>query len=157
MSSDQSPQEIKDENVEEGKTEIQEVKVAQEVTNENKTELTEAKRSITKVEHVPKDETSLDPTSLEYEVEVYLDEASSEEEEEEYEEIEEEILDEISDLSVEEFEDLFQKNTASFRCLAQILISRSSLLRSALYWFPPLENPGIDEAFSFEGRISGYI
>ncbi|KAF2884693.1 hypothetical protein ILUMI_21490 [Ignelater luminosus] len=49
----------------------------------------------------------------------------------------------------EEIEDLFNKNTESFRCLAQILISRSSLLRHPLYHFPPLVDPGLDAAFNY--------
>lgn len=49
----------------------------------------------------------------------------------------------------EEEEDLFNKQTASFRCLQQILISRSSLLRHPLYNFPPLTDPGLDAAFNY--------
>lgn len=49
----------------------------------------------------------------------------------------------------EEEEDFFNKHTASFRCLEQILISRSSLLRHPLRHFPPLEDPGLDEAFNY--------
>lgn len=62
------------------------------------------------------------------------------------EEEEEEI-----ELTEEELEALFNKNTESFRCLAQILLSRSSLLRHPLFHFPPLLDPGIDAAFNYVG------
>lgn len=62
----------------------------------------------------------------------------------------EELLNEL--LLEEEIEDLFNKNTESFRCLAQILISRSSLLRHPLYHFPPLVDPGLDAAFNYVGK-----
>ncbi|KAG5887107.1 hypothetical protein JTB14_000740 [Gonioctena quinquepunctata] len=45
---------------------------------------------------------------------------------------------------------LLYKNTSSFRCLAQILLSSSSLMKNRLYLFPPLDDPGIDEAFNYE-------
>lgn len=46
---------------------------------------------------------------------------------------------------------LLERNTESFRCLAQLLLSSSSLAKNRLFLFPPLEDPGIDMAFSFEG------
>lgn len=102
----------------------------------------------------PQENVSQEPTAQDYGMDMYLDESESEEEQEaEEEEVLELTEEDLGNLSLEEFEDLFQKNTASFRCLAQVLISRSSLLRSALYWFPPLEDPGIEEAFCFEGFI----
>lgn len=47
---------------------------------------------------------------------------------------------------------LLDKNTPSFRCLVQVAVSNSSLLRAKLYHFPPLEDPGIDEAFFQQGK-----
>lgn len=55
-------------------------------------------------------------------------------------------------LTAEEIEELFSKSTESFRCLADLLISHSSLLRQPLYHFPPLEDPGIDDAFNYIGK-----
>ncbi|KAK9679318.1 Leucine rich repeat [Popillia japonica] len=55
-------------------------------------------------------------------------------------------------LSEEELNALFNKNTSSFRCLAQILLSRSSLLKHPLYYFPPLLDPGIDAAFNYNRK-----
>lgn len=65
----------------------------------------------------------------------------------------EDILEEEEEIELteEELEALFNKNTESFRCLAQILLSRSSLLRHPLYHFPPLADPGIDAAFNYVG------
>lgn len=58
--------------------------------------------------------------------------------------IDEEI--EIEDeFIVESDEDLLHKNTDSFKCLTQIEISRSSLLRDPLYHFPKLEDPHLEE------------
>lgn len=48
-------------------------------------------------------------------------------------------------------EHLLERNTESFRCLAQLLLSSSSLAKNRLFLFPPLEDPGIDVAFSFGG------
>lgn len=62
---------------------------------------------------------------------------------------EEEIANEEPKAEEEQEEDLFNKQTASFRCLQQILISRSSLLRHPLYHFPPLTDPGLDAAFNY--------
>ncbi|XP_017768564.1 PREDICTED: uncharacterized protein LOC108556802 [Nicrophorus vespilloides] len=78
----------------------------------------------------------------EEEEEVVDDDGDGEEDEYDYA-LEEEDFDE------ETLQDLFDKNTKSFMCLAQILISRSSLLRHILYHFPPLVDPGIDEAFNY--------
>lgn len=48
---------------------------------------------------------------------------------------------------------LLMKNTDSFTCLAQVVLSNSSLLRQKFFLFPPLQDPGIDEAFNFVGAI----
>ncbi|CAH1156097.1 unnamed protein product [Phaedon cochleariae] len=58
------------------------------------------------------------------------------------------------DIEHEELEEctsqyLLSKNTSSFRCLAQVLLSNSSLMKNRLYLFPPLVDPGIDEAFYY--------
>ncbi|XP_050294958.1 leucine-rich repeat-containing protein 74A-like isoform X2 [Anthonomus grandis grandis] len=45
---------------------------------------------------------------------------------------------------------LLERNTKSFQCLAQLLLSSSSLTKNRLFLFPPLEDPGIDLAFNFE-------
>ncbi|XP_023022839.2 uncharacterized protein isoform X1 [Leptinotarsa decemlineata] len=45
---------------------------------------------------------------------------------------------------------LLFKNTRSFRCLAQVLLSSSSLMKNRLYLFPPLEDPGIEEAYNYK-------
>ncbi|GLV43572.1 hypothetical protein CBL_04114 [Carabus blaptoides fortunei] len=42
-------------------------------------------------------------------------------------------------------EDLFNKNTESFRCMGQIEISRSSIYRDPLYPFPELDDPKLEE------------
>nr|CAI5829747.1 unnamed protein product [Callosobruchus analis] len=44
---------------------------------------------------------------------------------------------------------LLLKNTPSFKCLAQVQLSHSSLMRNIAYLFPPLEDPGIDEVFDY--------
>lgn len=62
-------------------------------------------------------------------------------------------IEELQSLTSEELQELFNKNTPSFRCLAQVLLSRSSLMRSAIYFFPPLEDPGVDKAFNYQGTI----
>lgn len=46
---------------------------------------------------------------------------------------------------------LLNRNTESFQCLAQLLISSSSLTKNRLFLFPPLEDPGITATFNFEG------
>lgn len=59
------------------------------------------------------------------------------------------ILEEVDieeEFIVESDEDLLHKNTESFKCLTQIEISRSSLLRDPLYHFPKLEDPHLEEA-----------
>ncbi|XP_048523137.1 uncharacterized protein LOC109542322 isoform X2 [Dendroctonus ponderosae] len=45
---------------------------------------------------------------------------------------------------------LLQRNTESFKCLAQVLLSSSSLAKNRLFLFPPLEDPGISLAFNFQ-------
>ena len=50
-------------------------------------------------------------------------------------------------------EELVHKNTESFKCLAQVLMSRSSLLNHPLYHFPPLSDPGIDAALNYFGEM----
>lgn len=45
--------------------------------------------------------------------------------------------------------DLLDKNTSSFRCLAQVLMSSSSLMKQKMRFFPPLEDPGLDDALNF--------
>lgn len=72
-------------------------------------------------------------------------------EEEEFEEVES-VEEEVTEEDESEEEDLFNKNTASFRCFAQVLLSSSSLMRNALYHFPPLEDPGLDETFDYVGK-----
>lgn len=71
---------------------------------------------------------------------------------EENEETPTEVLEEFT-LGEKDIEELFNKNTESFRCLTQLLISHSSLLRQPLYHFPPLEDPGIDDAFNYVGKL----
>ncbi|KAJ8935017.1 hypothetical protein NQ314_013042 [Rhamnusium bicolor] len=62
---------------------------------------------------------------------------------------------EEEDESSKELEDfcdskhLLDKNTESFRCLAQIIVSSSSFFRQLVYLFPPLEDPGINDAFEY--------
>lgn len=85
----------------------------------------------------------------------YLDEEEEEEEEEEDDEVVK-GYDTFSD-DEDDIEDLFNKNTESFRCLAQILLSRSSLLRHILYHYPPLEDPGIDDAFNYVGNLCSFF
>lgn len=69
------------------------------------------------------------------------------EEEGEGEEIGEEYL-----IEEEYKEDLIHKNTKSFRCLAQVQISRSSLLLDPFYWFPELSNPELDIVLWIDGN-----
>ncbi|KAL1497564.1 hypothetical protein ABEB36_008503 [Hypothenemus hampei] len=45
---------------------------------------------------------------------------------------------------------LLERNTLSFKCLAQLLLSSSSLNKNRLFLFPPLEDPGIKLAFDFQ-------
>lgn len=59
-------------------------------------------------------------------------------------------------LGGKEIEELFTKNTESFRCLTQYLVSHSSLLLQPLYYFPPLEDPGIDDAFNYVGKSTWF-
>lgn len=44
---------------------------------------------------------------------------------------------------------LLERNTASFRCLAQITMSSSSLMNQRLRFFPPIPDPGLDDALSY--------
>ncbi|CAG9762064.1 unnamed protein product [Ceutorhynchus assimilis] len=44
---------------------------------------------------------------------------------------------------------LLERNTESFRCLGQLLLSSSSLARNRLFLFPALEDPGIDTVFKY--------
>ncbi|KAK4884363.1 hypothetical protein RN001_000634 [Aquatica leii] len=46
-------------------------------------------------------------------------------------------------------EDLIHKDTDSFKCLAQIYVSRSSIFRNPLYPFPPLSDPGLSDAIDY--------
>lgn len=45
--------------------------------------------------------------------------------------------------------DLLERNTSSFRCLAQIAMSSSSLMNQRMRFFPPIPDPGLDEALSY--------
>lgn len=49
------------------------------------------------------------------------------------------------------------RNTPSYRCFIKVELSNSSLLNSKLYHFPPLEDPGIDEVYFFQGKINQKI
>lgn len=44
------------------------------------------------------------------------------------------------------------KHSPSFKCLEQYLCSRSDL-RLTLAFFPPLTDPGIDDAFNYIGKL----
>lgn len=55
------------------------------------------------------------------------------------------VSEESSDISFGPMEDLFHKNTESFRCMGQIEISRSSIYRDPLYPFPELYDPKLEE------------
>ncbi|KAF5270851.1 hypothetical protein FQA39_LY08296 [Lamprigera yunnana] len=48
------------------------------------------------------------------------------------------------------FEDLLVKDTDSFKCLAQIFLSRSSIFEHPLYNFPSLEDPDLDAAINYK-------
>lgn len=74
------------------------------------------------------------------------DETLEDEDEGEFEEEEEEEEE-------DDYEDYLNKNSASFRCLKQVLLSSSSLMRNALFFFPPLEDPGLDEVFNYAGDV----
>lgn len=52
-----------------------------------------------------------------------------------------------------ESEDLLEKNTPSFRCLAQVLMSSSSLMKQRMRFFPPLVDPGLDDALNFVRKV----
>ncbi|XP_030757143.1 uncharacterized protein LOC115883011 [Sitophilus oryzae] len=56
------------------------------------------------------------------------------------------------DLSVDECDSkhLLMRNTESFTCLRQLVISSSSITKNRLFLFPPLEDPGITATFNFE-------
>lgn len=45
-----------------------------------------------------------------------------------------------------------EKHSLSFKCLEQYLCSKSDL-RLTLAFFPPLADPGIDDAFNYIGKI----
>lgn len=47
---------------------------------------------------------------------------------------------------------LLHRNTPSFRCLAQVAVSNSSLMKEKLYHFPPLVDAGIDEAYFYQSE-----
>lgn len=57
----------------------------------------------------------------------------------------------ITDLDLCDSKHLLERNTESFRCLAQVMLSTSSLAKNRLFLFPPLEDPGIDLAFNYKG------
>lgn len=42
-----------------------------------------------------------------------------------------------------------EKNTSSFRCLAQIAMSSSSLMNQKMRFFPRIQDPGLDNAFNY--------
>lgn len=44
---------------------------------------------------------------------------------------------------------LLDKNTSSFRCLAQITMSSSSIMNQTMRFFPPLQDPGLDAALNY--------
>lgn len=48
---------------------------------------------------------------------------------------------------------LLYRKTESFRCLQQILLSSSAVLHNKDFRFPPLHDPGINEAFYYVGRL----
>lgn len=90
--------------------------------------------------------TDFEATKSKFEEEIDEDEA-----EEDYEyDYEEEEVDEKEDID-EIYPDYYEKNTASFRCLKEVLLSCSSLMRNALYHFPPLKDPGLDDVFYYIG------
>lgn len=70
------------------------------------------------------------------------------------EEIEDETEEEEEEIKNQE--DLLNKNTKSFRCLAQVKISRSSLLLDPFYWFPEVEDPHLDEALWYDAAPPVY-
>lgn len=79
------------------------------------------------------------------------DDGEEEEETDEDEgEEEEEVVEEEAE--VEEETNYYERNTSSFRCLKEILLSSSSLMRNALYHFPSLQDPGLDDAFNYVGN-----
>lgn len=57
----------------------------------------------------------------------------------------------ITDVNLCDSKHLLERNTESFRCLAQVMLSSSSLAKNRLFLFPPLEDPGIALAFNYEG------
>lgn len=57
----------------------------------------------------------------------------------------------ITDVNLCDSKHLLERNTKSFRCLAQVMLSTSSLAKNRLFLFPPLEDPGIALAFNYEG------
>lgn len=44
---------------------------------------------------------------------------------------------------------LLDRNTSSFQCLAQIAMSSSSLMNQRMRFFPPIPDPGLDDALSY--------
>lgn len=65
----------------------------------------------------------------------------------------EEVLPEEPDIEETISLDLLEKNTSSFKCLAQVLMSSSSLMRQKMRFFPPLDDPGLDAALSFVRKV----
>lgn len=61
-----------------------------------------------------------------------------------------EFVEEEEDHSECEEADFLIRRTASFKCLAQVAMSSSSFFRSVEYNFPPVEDPGLEEALDHE-------
>lgn len=57
----------------------------------------------------------------------------------------------VTDVNLCDSKHLLERDTESFRCLAQVMLSTSSLAKNRLFLFPPLEDPGIALAFNYEG------
>lgn len=75
----------------------------------------------------------------------------------EYENVVEEYVEEESIQEVKITPaDLLCKNTSSFKCLAQLTISRSSLMLDPYYWFPEVEDPKLDLALWTDGMKNFY-
>lgn len=66
-----------------------------------------------------------------------------------------EFVEEEEDHSECEEADFLIRRTTSFKCLAQVAMSSSSFFRSVEYNFPPVEDPGLEEALDHEGMY-GY-
>lgn len=65
------------------------------------------------------------------------------------EEVEAVMEEEVSEMWEAPSLSFLDKNTSSFRCLAQVLMSSSSLMKQRMRFFPPLEDPGLDLALNF--------